>query len=566
MPDIKPVARREIVTLDYAPPQVFRFLAKCPGYHRFTDEGGCKFAASRVHVDMWNQDFPQWPIEDADGSLARLYTERIVVTPQPRLLSAPGEPWRHQNEAHDIQMCRPYFGFFDDMGTGKSCEIIQGIAELFARKLIDRAIVVTSARGLPQFVNEQIPLWMPASVRYRAAPFPFTTQKAARRFQYTGDDLLIAVTSPGAFQSKKQTAELVAFAKAGKCALYIDESQNFKTFSSLRFSCMDKLKPHTTHRFLFSGEPEPLGHQDLFAQFYLMDENILGHASQASFENYYCIKGGYDFKEIVDYKNMEELARLTSPHCRYVNITDCHDMPAQTWREAKFEVCQQQLDLYAQLKRDCQILIERALNEIDKEIVRRTCVNAASKFTVMAQVSNGWFYRDLIEEGEPRDVITITDERARFTIEEIVGASKKCIVYARFHEDLAQLQRVAAEMKIDAVEFSGRLTAKQCEVNKLRFQHDAKCKVFYGTTESGGESLNLQVANRTCYHSNTYNWGKRIQSERRTWRSGQPHACEYIDVIGLPIDRTIRRNNLDKEDMASQFKAATRMAKLLEEL
>ena len=48
------IARRGLVEIEERPaPEVFRFMAKCPGFKKWTDKGGCVFEASRVHVELW---------------------------------------------------------------------------------------------------------------------------------------------------------------------------------------------------------------------------------------------------------------------------------------------------------------------------------------------------------------------------------------------------------------------------------------------------------------------------------------------------------------------------------
>jgi len=74
------------------------------------------------------------------------------------------------------------------------------------------------------------------------------------------------------------------------------------------------------------------------------------------------------------------------------------------------------------------------------------------------------------------------------------------------------LMETAKVMGFNAVEFSGRLSDKQCELNKLAFQSEdiSSPHTLVATTGSGGEALNLQIANRTIYYSNSYNYFRLI--------------------------------------------------------
>lgn len=564
-----PVARRGVVIIK--PPissKVYRFIAACSGFTKWLDDGGVIFDASRTHIDRWNRDFPDVPIACTDGTLDRACARVAPVTPVPRMLVPPLPPWAHQDRAHSIIQCRNAYGFFYDMGTGKSAIIIQGIAELRARDKIDRALVLTTKRGLPQFLNEQLPQYMPKGVQYRAAQWNTTQFKNS--FKYPGDNLLIALASPGALQSPKQAKELLAWCEAakGRLAIFVDESQQYKTWGAKRSENLIRLQPFAEYRYIFSGEPAPNGYEDLYAQFYFLNENIIGHASKTSFVNQFCITGGYSGREIVDYRNVTELTELIAPHCEFLKITDCLDMPPQSWREAKYVPVQEQVDLYHKMRTEFVIEVERVAAGGNMEIVQRACENAASKFVALQQISNGWCYMDAKDPNtdSPREVYRITTERAKFVMEEFAENTNKCIVWARFHEDLAMLAEAAEELKIDAVELSGRVPDAQCEKNKLRFQNDPKCKVFFGTVASGGESLNLQVCQTQVFHSNTFNYGHRVQAEARTWRGGQTQHCQYIDIIGLPIDRMIRRNALEKKDLSLQLRTAAGLARLAQEL
>jgi hypothetical protein len=570
-----PIARRNQVTITYASPAVFRFAASLPSYHKFLDQGGLIFEATRHSIEMYNKAFPDLPIIDADGTVARLEATVTPVTKHKRLVQYRHvKPFNHQEEAIDIALSRPYYAFFDDMGTAKSSTILYIAAELFARDTIDRALIITTKRGRPQFMNEQLPHWIPG-VRYISGELPATAKK--REMKYRGDALMLGFATPGAFQSKRQAKEISDFVSGskeypGRCALFVDESQNFKGWDTERtnnlIKMVEKVSPNITNKYLFSGEPQPNGLEDLLAQFYILDPNIIGHSTKQSFENQYCVKGGHQGREIVDYKNVTELTSRIAEHCRYIKITDIMDMPEQISEKQIFEVPQNAKDAYAEIKQLLMVEIETALASGDIQLVRKTCANAASKFTALAQISNGFIYTDLLpghEEGDPRNVHRFSTDRAEFVLEELVPRDQKTIIFCRFHEDLQMLAEVMEKMELIGYELSGRIPDKLAELNKLAFQR-AESGIFFATTASGGESLNLQTANRTIYYSNSYNYGHRVQSERRTWRTGQTKTCHYIDIIGMPIDRLILRNLDEKKDLSDQLRLATSMAKLVEEL
>ncbi len=566
MSDLQPVARRGAVRVSgYASPLVFRFMARCYGFHKWLDNGEALFEASRKNIALWDELFPDAPIHDADGTIGKLVLSVVPIVPHARKSAPTVAPFKHQDRALSIAMSRETYGFFYDMGTGKSQIIITAIVEQYFAGLINRAIVFTKKRGVVQFLEEQIPLHMPHGFKnYEAQRFPSTQSRKA--FRPSRSDLLIAVTGYGSLQSKQQTEALIEFAKSGACAVHLDECQEIKGWASLRVTNLWKLRPHALRRYLYSGEPAPLGYVDLYSQFMFMDPNILGHGSLTSFKKEYCVFGGYKTKEIVEYKDIEKLSASIAPHCEFLKITDCMDMPERSWETARFEPTDEQRKIYRRLKDEFVIAVERTTSESDVEVKRRVVKEAGAKFIALQQVANGWFATDPNDTDGLREIIVINDERAKFVVEELVSLQHKTIIWARFHADLASLGRVLEESKIPYVEISGRISSAQCESNRKSFQEDPRVKVLIGTAASGGTSLNLQCSSNMIYFSNSFSFGDRAQSERRIWRAGQLNHCRYIDVHGFPIDRLTLQNLHKKQDLSSALVTVTGLAQLADQL
>ena len=139
-------------------------------------------------------------------------------------------------------------------------------------------------------------------------------------------------------------------------------------------------------------------------------------------------------------------------------------------------------------------------------------------------------------------------------------------MFCRFHGDLEALERVFQKEGINAVEFSGRKDDAHNERARLAFVNDPKVQVFFATQASGGTGLNLQVANRTIYYSNSFSYGDRIQSESRTWRAGQHRRCIYYDVVSFPIDNLILENLRKKQDLSQQLSNLSALKDLISKI
>lgn len=551
MNDLVITARRKIVTVNgHLPPTFYSFIGRLPGYKKYTSTGAV-FAANRTHMDLFRETFPDLEIVDQDGTLEALYKPVPPIVEHERKTSSKIPLFNHQRHALNVGLSREQYAFFYSMGTGKTAIMLNLAAELFARGDIERAIIITTKRVVPQLVADQAPMHFPQGVNYRIAAFPSTA--ATKLFKYPDYNLLIAVAGYGALQSKNQTQELINFAKGKKTALFLDESQNIKGWSTKRVENVWKIRPYTNHRYLFSGEPAPLGPIDLFSQFQFLDENILGHSSLTSFKNAYCVMGGFEGREIVSYRNLDDLTKSIAPHSQYLKISDVIDMPEQVYHTVRVEPTKEQRELYGRMKEDFVITVEQASKESDGAVATKLAKNAASKFISLQQISNGFFYTDAPEGQQRGQLVTLSDDKAEYIAQELIEHGGKTVVFCRFHGDLEALERVFYKEGIKAVEFSGRKDDAHNERSRLAFVNDPTVQVFFATQASGGTGLNLQVANRTIYYSNSFSYGDRIQSESRTWRAGQHKRCVYYDIVSFPIDRLILENLRKKQDLSQQL-------------
>lgn len=564
MSDLKFVAKGNAIFINgHVTPPVYSFISSLPGYKKYTDYG-VMFAATRVHLELFYKTFTDAQIEDRDGTLDAFFNKLSPIVEHERLTRPKIKPFEHQERALNAGLSRDKYAFFYEMGTGKSAIILNLAAELFARGEISRAIILTTKRVVPQIVEEQYPQHFPEGVKCKIAAFP--SAKANKLFKYPEYHLLIAVAGYGALQSDNQTKELINFAKDKKTAIFLDECQNIKGYSTKRFGNLWKLRPHVCRKYLFSGEPAPLGPIDLFSQFKFLDENILGHASLTSFKNAHCIMGGYEGREIVSYRNLTELSESIAPHSEYLKIASVIDMPEQVYNTVRIHPSSEQRALYDRMEEDFVVSVEAASKQSDPVIMSKLAKNAASKFMTLQQISNGFFYSDAEEDETRGQLVVINDDKAEYVAQELIERNSKTVVFARFHADLDALGRAFSKEGIKAVEFSGRKDNAHNEKARLAFLNDPTVEVFYATQASGGTGLNLQVANRTIYFSNSFSYGDRIQSESRTWRAGQNKTCLYYDLVAFNIDKLILENLQKKQDLSKELSSMTTLKALADKL
>jgi hypothetical protein len=515
--------------------RVYQFSVLAPGYQKWMPDGSLMFACTGANLDVWDVEVGV-QIEDGDGTLARarlppmppLVLRHVVTTPHDKAM------FNHQRRMVSMSTQRDVFGVFHDMGTGKSATAIWMACELFAADEIDQLLFVTVTNNVDQFISEQVPLHAPKTMTFRTLKIP--SPNADKLPAVSGKVLTIGVCGVGAFQGDKSFAAVQKFALRGRTLLILDESTNFKGWSSKRVKNMLALRDRITKIYLMSGEPAPQGLEDLFVQFYILDPRILGHASMTSFRNEYCIMGGVHNAEVLGYKNRDRLYSKIAPHCEFVNIADCQDMPQQVFVEKKFKAVPEQKRLYKQVLDEWIAVLDSG----DQKLIE----TAASKYIALQTISNGWLKLD---DGTSQ---VITFDRAKMVFDEC-QTDDKVIIWCRFHDDIELLKAVCPDK---FVTFYGKQDQQTNTDMRIEFQTNPDVKYFIATAASGGTALNLQVAHHMIYFSNSYNFNDRSQSERRIWRTGQTERCVYADIIGLPIDRQILYNLRSKRDLSTEIR------------
>ena len=179
-------------------------------------------------------------------------------------------------------------------------------------------------------------------------------------------------------------------------------------------------------------------------------------------------------------------------------------------------------------------------------------INKASK---LAQIASGFL---IGEEGEIKYLKSSPklDELIDLLLLEVQG---KVII---FHNFVASGRMIEKRLKSKGIKFrSVRGETKNQPQQIDDFQHDPSIKALVSHPLSGGEGLNLQVANVVIFYDPIYAGATlRQQCIGRVYRKGQGKVCVIIDLqIQDPdsavdsIDERILASALSKRDLAKSM-------------
>ena len=128
-----------------------------------------------------------------------------------------------------------------------------------------------------------------------------------------------------------------------------------------------------------------------------------------------------------------------------------------------------------------------------------------------------------------------------------IGDNKFIIYHQYLHEGVI-IRELLEKKEIGCAMASGIIKDSAQEIE--RFMTDKNCKCLIAHPKSGGEGLNLQMANIMVFYSNGFIGNiLREQSEGRIYRAGQKNNCLYIDIVmGNSIDSVLYNSLKNREE------------------
>ena len=229
------------------------------------------------------------------------------------------------------------FFLADTMGLGKSKETIDSLMVLYERGDIDKALIIAPGSVLSTWYGEELGelrkhLWDDVSVtvtRYRNKMTQWQHgPEGSTRFQ-------ILVANYEFIRNKSRLIPLFPFT-GHRTFLVLDESTAIKNHQSAQFKACLALRRRCGWVLLLNGTPFGHSPRDLFAQAVMLSpfgkgagSNILQLKSYTEFKARHCIMGGYLDKEVVQWKNLDDLRDRLAPYILRRTKDELPDLPSK---------------------------------------------------------------------------------------------------------------------------------------------------------------------------------------------------------------------------------------------
>lgn len=320
-----------------------------------------------------------------------------------------------------------------------------------------------------------------------------------------------------------------------------DESQRIKTHNAQQSKAMHKLGDIASYKLILSGTPVQNNAIDIYSQYRFLDKSIFGDNFYA-FRGRYAVMGGFNRKQIVAYRNLEDLIKKEYSVAYRVTKEEALDLPEQTFITRYIPLEGKAKNLYTQLKRDSFAELENG------DTV--TAPTVLVKLLRLQQFTGGFLQTD--ESQKPEWVFDGKLKALEDIIDDyVLGEDKKLVVFCRFRTEIDVIQKLFEKKKIQYQSIYGDVDIKDRGAMVEDFQTNPETKIVLCQIQCASLGITLTAASTCVYYSKDFNYANYSQSLARIHRISQKNACTYIDLcVEKTIDVEVNKALAKKEDLA----------------
>lgn len=440
-------------------------------------------------------------------------------------------PYAHQVTALEKSMDRQAYGFFMEMGTGKSKVLIDTISNLYEAGKIDFALIIAPKGVYRNWIAKEIPEHMPDDIPRRVIRWVSSANKAQeaeiKSVSKAFDGLTLFVMNVEAFSALKgkQAGEWLAKKFGARGLIGIDESTTIKNHKAKRTKALIKIAAPFAYRRLLTGSPVTKSPMDVYAQCEFLGPRLLGVDSYYAFQGRYAVvqrrkMGAHSFEQIVGYRNLEDLSYRIDSFAYRVLKKECLDLPEKIYTARYVEMTDDQRKMYEDIRKEAFTLVNGT------DLVSTPVV--ITQLLRLQQVLSGHLRTD---DGE---MLTFKSNRMDALLEILEEHSGKAIIWSRFRHDIVTItDRLKKEFGEDSTgSYFGDTSDDDRSALVKNFQDpNHPVRFFVGNPSTAGYGITLTEANLVVYYANSFDLEHRIQSEDRAHRIGQKNAVLYVDLI-----------------------------------
>jgi len=441
------------------------------------------------------------------------------------------KPLGHQLEAINFLKGKKNLALFDEQGLGKSKIVIDALCNDLENKLIDSVLIVCK--------KTLVKMWMKEILKHsylRANIVVGTKNQRGRslmhfaHFHIINYELIV-----------QEIEKIMTFMSLYKFAMVLDESQKIKNPASRVTKAVLSIRQFTSKKIIITGTPIANRPEDLWSQFYFLDNG----ASLGDDFNKFKKEFGIKLKNEKSLKKYEENLKSLRDNLGKVSLRrtkDVLELPEKIYINSYVYLIGEQKRIYDRLKKELYLEIK----ETEGEVISKEIDNYLEKLLRLTQVASN---PALVNDNYTETAKKI--ERLDSLVEKIVKDKEKVIIWTSFRKNIRGLKR--RYDKYGALMLFGEIPIEERNEVVEKFMTNEEAKVLVANPSAAKEGLTLTSANNAIYLDRTFKMDDYIQSQDRIHRIGQDKKCNIIKIIAKDTIDEYTDEIIEKKYAISQF-------------
>lgn len=486
------------------------------------------------------------------------------------------EPYDHQREIFDHAKDKRYYGLFWEMGLGKTKTALDIAAYKYSNHSINAILVVTLNGVHRNWVRKEAPIHL-AVKDYVAAFWNPNRVEGGMRGVIESKHFVLATINFDSVHTKRGEQFCKRFLTQRRALMVVDESHCIKSPSAQRTRAIIRLGRLAASRMIMTGTPVANSPLDVFKQFEFLSPRILAEKNYGAFKRRYAIQESLDYlpsyhargedgrllyhadgsqvlehpKQIVGYRDIDNLKHLIGPHSSRKTKIECLDLPPKVYARHEFVLPPEYRKAYTEMVKEMLIELNSGRTV--------TAKIALTKLLKLQQLCCGFIVADDEDpfstdiKGEPFSKV---NPRMKALLEVLENVQGKAIIWATYRYSILEIEEALVGIygREAVATFSGMTSNDDRDRVEDAFQDpDHPLRFMITQPQAGGTGRTFTAARDVIYWNNSYSLILRLQSEDRAHRIGQMGTVTYTDleasdtVDGDIIEALIKKINLAAE-------------------
>lgn len=327
--------------------------------------------------------------------------------------------------------------------------------------------------------------------------------------------------------------------------IVIDESHRIKSPSSNTSRAIARLTDVCRRRVILTGTVMPHSPLDVFGQWRFLEPYAFGskgrQATLGAFRDRFAQLGGWMGKEVVGFKNLDEMQDIMARNAVVARKEDALDLPATTDVTVPVVLSAAEARSYAEMKKSLASMLDSG--------VFASAPNRLTQMMRLRQITSGF----IIDDTGELTVLGQTKARiVKSIVHDTLAGEQRLVVFAHFRHEIALLVEALSAKGTTILSVTGETPSKERTAIRRRFGSDDPARiVLVAQMRTMSLAVNeLVTANHAIYASLSLDRADYIQSRDRLNRQGQTRPVTFWHALApKSVDEVILASHRDRTSL-----------------